>query len=224
VDRWQHVSYFEPTSLKQPDLHASMAAVASLSPIAAVAAAAAAGPRRRHVRGTRVVRHAHDLEAAKDSDSKPSDSPSPTTTFAFTEPAAPSSSDSDSSAAPSSATAAAAAAASSSDPSSFLADVSTGSSVTPAEPLDYAKASVDVAKEAFSPTTAALKKRLLMVAAASGRGIDATDAQNAAAHSLIAELAAANPTPDPTGSDLFSGDWELIYSDTYLFRSSPFFW
>jgi len=41
---------------------------------------------------------------------------------------------------------------------------------------------------------------------------------------LVLDLATANPTPNPTGSLLFSGDWELVYSDTFLFRSSPFFW
>ena len=71
---------------------------------------------------------------------------------------------------------------------------------------------------------AAAKKRLLAVAAASGRGLDATPAQKAAATSLIAELVTANPTPEPATSATIDGDWELVYSDTFLFRSSPFFW
>ena len=47
-----------------------------------------------------------------------------------------------------------------------------------------------------------------------------------AASSLIGELIAANPNPEPAASPTCSidGDWELIYSDTFLFRSSPFFW
>ena len=71
---------------------------------------------------------------------------------------------------------------------------------------------------------AAAKKRLLAVAAASGRGLDATPAQKTAASSLIGELIAANPNPEPATSPTIDGDWELIYSDTFLFRSSPFFW
>ena len=71
---------------------------------------------------------------------------------------------------------------------------------------------------------AAAKKRLLAVAAASGRGLDATPAQKTAASSLIAELIAANPNPEPATSPTIDGDWELVYSNTFLFRSSPFFW
>ena len=68
------------------------------------------------------------------------------------------------------------------------------------------------------------KKRLVAVAAASGRGLDATAAQKTSAAALVDALVAANPTPDPTTSELVNGDWELVYSDTHLFRSSPFFW
>jgi hypothetical protein len=78
-----------------------------------------------------------------------------------------------------------------------------------------------------SPTddaTASLKKRLVALAAASGRGLDATAAQKSAAASLIADLIAANPTPEPAMSPAVNGDWELIYADTHHFRSSPFFW
>ena len=71
---------------------------------------------------------------------------------------------------------------------------------------------------------ASLKKRIVALAAASGRGLDATAAQKAAAASLIADLIAVNPTSDPAMSAKVNGDWELVYSDTFLFRSSPFFW
>ena len=71
---------------------------------------------------------------------------------------------------------------------------------------------------------ASLKKRIVAVAAASGRGLDATAAQKAAAASLIADLIAVNPTSEPAMSAKVNGDWELVYSDTFLFRSSPFFW
>ncbi len=70
----------------------------------------------------------------------------------------------------------------------------------------------------------AKKKQLMAVAAASGRGLDATKTQASAAATLIADLVAMNPTDDPVTSELVNGDWELIYSDTFLFRNSPFFW
>ena len=75
-----------------------------------------------------------------------------------------------------------------------------------------------------SPEVGSLKRRLLAVAAASGRGLDATAAQKSIAATLIANLILVNATPDPASCDLTNGDWELVYSDTFLFRSSPFFW
>ena len=56
---------------------------------------------------------------------------------------------------------------------------------------------------------ASLKKRIVALAAASGRGLDATAAQKAAAASLIADLIAVNPTSDPAMSAKVNGDWEL---------------
>ena len=69
-----------------------------------------------------------------------------------------------------------------------------------------------------------LKKRLMALAAASGRGQDATSAQKTAASGLVADLIAVNPTPEPARDPSIAGDWELVYADTHLFRSSPFFW
>jgi hypothetical protein len=51
----------------------------------------------------------------------------------------------------------------------------------------------------------------------------ATSAQKEQASSLISALELQNPTPKPTDSPLIHGRWELLYSSTQLFRSSPFF-
>lgn len=93
-----------------------------------------------------------------------------------------------------------------------------------ADVAENATASTSTSTPSLNDDVAALKKRLVSLAAASGRGQDATAAQKKAMESLVAELSDKNPTPEPTGSPLFSGDWELVYSDTFLFRSSPFFW
>lgn len=44
-----------------------------------------------------------------------------------------------------------------------------------------------------------------------------------AALKVVSELEAVNPTANPTFSDLIHGTWELVFSSTQLFRSSPFF-
>jgi len=64
---------------------------------------------------------------------------------------------------------------------------------------------------------------LLQLAATTGRGEFATDAQHTAALALVTALELENPTPAPTQSSLVLGTWELVYSNTQLFRSSPFF-
>ena len=40
---------------------------------------------------------------------------------------------------------------------------------------------------------------------------------------LASSLEALNPTPEPTLSPNCEGTWELVFADTQLFRSSPFF-
>ena len=40
---------------------------------------------------------------------------------------------------------------------------------------------------------------------------------------VILGLESRNPTMEPTKSTDMHGTWELVYSDTQLFRSSPFF-
>eukprot|EP00546_Thalassionema_frauenfeldii_P001624 CAMPEP_0178938124 /NCGR_PEP_ID=MMETSP0786-20121207/26158_1 /TAXON_ID=186022 /ORGANISM="Thalassionema frauenfeldii, Strain CCMP 1798" /LENGTH=350 /DNA_ID=CAMNT_0020616811 /DNA_START=86 /DNA_END=1138 /DNA_ORIENTATION=+ len=64
---------------------------------------------------------------------------------------------------------------------------------------------------------------LLGLASSTSRGEFATPAQKAQAEEWIKEMESANPTAEPTNSPLSQGTWELVYSDTQLFRSSPFF-
>ena len=66
---------------------------------------------------------------------------------------------------------------------------------------------------------------LLRTASSCGRGEFATAADKSAMATIIADLEELNPTPDPTTSATTSigGTWDLLYSDTQLFRSSPFF-
>jgi len=62
------------------------------------------------------------------------------------------------------------------------------------------------------------------LAAITGRGEFATKDQRAAAESILRSLEDANPTPNPTfAASKIQGRWELVYSTTQLFRSSPFF-
>ncbi|KAL3910256.1 MAG: hypothetical protein SGARI_002214 [Bacillariaceae sp.] len=64
---------------------------------------------------------------------------------------------------------------------------------------------------------------LLTIAARTGRGERATADEKLQAESFIKVLEANNPTPEPTKSPMINGRWELLYSSTQLFRSSPFF-
>lgn len=64
---------------------------------------------------------------------------------------------------------------------------------------------------------------LLQIAASTGRGEYASSAQKDLALTYVAALEASNPTPEPTKSPLLVGTWELVFSNTQLFRSSPFF-
>lgn len=59
--------------------------------------------------------------------------------------------------------------------------------------------------------------------AITGRGEHATEIQHRSAKKVITELEQNNPTKQPCQSDNIIGTWELLYSNTELFRSSPFF-
>jgi hypothetical protein len=76
---------------------------------------------------------------------------------------------------------------------------------------------------AVSTTSQDLVSRLLLIASTCGRGEFATLAQKNQALSFIEQLERKSPTLQPTTSPLIQGTWELVYSSTQLFRSSPFF-
>ena len=64
---------------------------------------------------------------------------------------------------------------------------------------------------------------LLRIGASTGRGEFASSRQKEMAEDMILQLEAANPTQKTADSPLMLGRWELLYSSTQLFRSSPFF-
>lgn len=75
---------------------------------------------------------------------------------------------------------------------------------------------------------ATLIQALFALGSTSGRGEFATPSQRDAAKQLIAKLeeAASTTTPialDDSTATAMLGKWELVYSNTQLFRSSPFF-
>jgi hypothetical protein len=72
-----------------------------------------------------------------------------------------------------------------------------------------------------SPT--ALWTQLLSIASRTGRGEFASKFDKATAMNIIRQLESENPTLSPANSSLMLGTWELVYSSTQLFRSSPFF-
>lgn len=65
--------------------------------------------------------------------------------------------------------------------------------------------------------------KVVGIGASTGRGEFATKAQKEEVAGLISRLELQNPTPEPVNSPLMNGRWELLYSSTQLFRSSPFF-
>mmetsp|Transcript_50674 Transcript_50674/g.156859 ORF Transcript_50674/g.156859 Transcript_50674/m.156859 type:complete len:354 (-) Transcript_50674:132-1193(-) len=68
-----------------------------------------------------------------------------------------------------------------------------------------------------------LKVEVLRIASASSRGERASAAELDAARTAIESLEALNPTGSPTLAQECLGTWELVFADTQLFRSSPFF-
>jgi len=80
---------------------------------------------------------------------------------------------------------------------------------------------VDGAKSLPQPSIALLKQKLLLLAASTRRGESATIAEKDQARALIDEIEALNPSVAPARQ--CEGTWELVFSDTQLFRSSPFF-
>ena len=68
-----------------------------------------------------------------------------------------------------------------------------------------------------------LKTALLALAARTARGELATEAERLQGLDLVTRLEAYNPIPFPATDALVCGAWELVWSSTYLFKSSPFF-
>jgi hypothetical protein len=82
------------------------------------------------------------------------------------------------------------------------------------------------AAAAYSAETSSFEDALiclLQIATRTGRGEFATANEKRQAEELISILEANNPTQEPTKCTLINGRWELLYSSTQLFRSSPFF-
>ena len=76
---------------------------------------------------------------------------------------------------------------------------------------------------AQSDRSASLISEILRIASATDRGRVATPTQVNAIDLALEELESINPTPNPTTSDFIIGTWDLLYSTTQPFRSSPFF-
>ncbi|MGK3743942.1 MAG: hypothetical protein ACI90V_010801 [Bacillariaceae sp.] len=67
----------------------------------------------------------------------------------------------------------------------------------------------------------ALKRELLLLASVTDRGVFASKEEQNIVIDLVAQLEALNPTKDPASH--CEGEWDLCYSSTQFFRSSPFF-
>lgn len=68
-----------------------------------------------------------------------------------------------------------------------------------------------------------LKEELTLLAASCAKGEAASDEEKEKARNLVSLLEDTNPTAFPCLEPGGQGTWELIFSDTQLFRSSPFF-
>lgn len=66
-----------------------------------------------------------------------------------------------------------------------------------------------------------LKRELLLFASTTDRGAFATGEEKNIIVDLVTQLEALNPTPNPASA--CTGDWDLCFCSTQLFRSSPFF-
>eukprot|EP00804_Cyclotella_cryptica_P009527 CCRYP_006243-RA/>CCRYP_006243-RA protein AED:0.00 eAED:0.00 QI:239/1/1/1/0.5/0.33/3/2173/304 len=66
-----------------------------------------------------------------------------------------------------------------------------------------------------------LKRELILLASVTNRGMCASTEERNLVVDLVTQLEALNPTADPAVNS--QGDWELCYSSTQSFRSSPFF-
>ena len=104
--------------------------------------------------------------------------------------------------------------------SEYLNDLAVEASTSEDEgEITDSKEDNDITEESNDETLIAL----LRIAASTGRGEFANADQKDQAAELIAALESKNPTPEPANNPMINGRWELVYSSTQLFRSSPFF-
>ena len=101
------------------------------------------------------------------------------------------------------------------------AEVSAAGALT--EDIDEAKGETNDDGDSMQENCEKTLAALLRIAASSGRGEFANNDQKDKASELIAVLEKNNPTPEPTNNPMINGCWELVYSSSQLFRSSPFF-
>lgn len=87
-------------------------------------------------------------------------------------------------------------------------------------PPDIKEVAVDE-KEEDVAIRDALKRELLLLASVTDRGAYCSKEEKDIVIDLVAQLEALNPTKDPASN--CEGEWDLGYSSTQLFRSSPFF-
>ena len=66
-----------------------------------------------------------------------------------------------------------------------------------------------------------MKRDLILLASVTNRGTCASTEEENLVVDLVTQLEALNPTANPAENS--QGDWELCYSSTQSFRSSPFF-
>jgi hypothetical protein len=93
---------------------------------------------------------------------------------------------------------------------------------------NYIEPVIDAAVDAIKSTNnleerRPLKTALLALSARTNRGQIATSEEKNKALELVRKLESFNPTKDPALDELSLGRWELVFSNTQLFRSSPFF-
>lgn len=106
--------------------------------------------------------------------------------------------------------------------------------VTHGKPIHMTQSTfeTDITTSQMPPTTTPLpflaerrplKTALLALAARTKRGELASSKEIEKALDIVSKLESFNPTSEPALSELINGKWELIFSNTQLFRSSPFF-
>jgi len=81
----------------------------------------------------------------------------------------------------------------------------------------------DIDSKGRDDTSEDILASLLRIAASTGRGEFASPEQKDNAAELIATLETKNHCLEPTKDPKIYGCWELVYSSSQLFRSSPFF-